>query len=102
VGTCPTDNRITREKLNPSATASSRRLQATAAKARLFAPSPKRNRANQPLSDAEYDAILHVGAWPEHDFLVYNSLANPDFALSTPDPMMKISDVCWAEARCLP
>jgi hypothetical protein len=48
---------------------------------------------NQPLSDAEYDEILHVGAVAEHDFLVYNSLASTDLALSTPDPMMKIADI---------
>jgi hypothetical protein len=29
----------------------------------------------------------------EHDFLVYNSLASADLALSTPDPIMKIADV---------
>jgi hypothetical protein len=48
---------------------------------------------NQPLSDAEYDEILHVGAVAEHDFLVYNSLASTDLALSTPEPMMKIADI---------
>jgi hypothetical protein len=29
----------------------------------------------------------------EHDFLVYNSLASADLALSTPNPIMKIADV---------
>jgi hypothetical protein len=29
----------------------------------------------------------------EHDFLVYNSLASADLALSTPNPMMKIADI---------
>ena len=48
---------------------------------------------NQPLADSDYDEILHVGAVAEHDFLVYNSLASADLALSTPNPMMKIADV---------
>ena len=70
-----------------------RRLQATASKARLFASAAEKELRNEPLSDAEYDEILHVGAVAEHDFLVYKSLANKDLALSTPDPMMKIADV---------
>jgi hypothetical protein len=70
-----------------------RRLQATASKARLFAGMAEKELQNQPLTDAEYDEILHVGAVAEHDFLVYNSLASADLALSTPNPMMKISDV---------
>ena len=48
---------------------------------------------NQPLADSDYDEILHVGAVAEHDFLVYNSLASADLALSTPNPIMKIADV---------
>jgi len=70
-----------------------RRLQATASKARLFETMAEKELQNQPLSDTDYDEILHVGAVAEHDFLVYNSLASADLALSTPDPMMKISDV---------
>jgi hypothetical protein len=70
-----------------------RRLQATASKTRLFASVAEKELQNQPLSDAEYDEILHVGAVAEHDFLVYNSLASTDLALSTPEPMMKIADI---------
>jgi hypothetical protein len=70
-----------------------RRLQATASKARLFETMAKKELQNQPLSDTDYDEILHVGAVAEHDFLVYNSLASADLALSTPNPMMKIADV---------
>ena len=70
-----------------------RRLQATASKTRLFESIARKELQNQPLSDADYDEILHVGAVAEHDFLVYNSLASADLALSTPNPIMKIADV---------
>jgi Protein of unknown function (DUF3160) len=70
-----------------------RRLQATASKTRLFESMAQKELQNQPLADSDYDEILHVGAVAEHDFLVYNSLASADLALSTPNPMMKIADV---------
>ncbi len=70
-----------------------RRLEASASKARLFEAMAQKELANQPLADSDYDEILHVGAVAEHDFLVYNSLASADLALSTPNPMMKIADV---------
>ena len=70
-----------------------RRLQATASKARLFEAMAQKELQNQPLANSDYDEILHVGAVAEHDFLVYNSLASADLALSTPDPIMKIADV---------
>ena len=70
-----------------------RRLQSTASKARLFETMAEKELQNQPLADSDYDEILHVGAVAEHDFLVYNSLASADLALSTPNPMMKIADV---------
>jgi hypothetical protein len=70
-----------------------RRLQATASNARLFEAMAEKELKNQPLSDTDYDEILHVGAVAEHDFLVYNSLASADLSLSTPNPIMKIADV---------
>jgi hypothetical protein len=70
-----------------------RRLQATASKTRLFGAMAQKELQNQPLVDSDYDEILHVGAVAEHDFLVYNSLASADLALSTPNPIMKIADV---------
>ena len=70
-----------------------RRLQATASKTRLFEAMAQKELQNQPLADSDYDEILHVGAVAEHDFLVYNSLASADLALSTPNPIMKIADV---------
>jgi hypothetical protein len=70
-----------------------RRLKATASKARLFEAMAEKELKNQPLGDTDYDEILRVGAVAEHDFLVYNSLASADLALSTPNPIMKIADV---------
>jgi hypothetical protein len=70
-----------------------RRLQSTANKTRLFETMAQKELQNQPLADSDYDEILHVGAVAEHDFLVYNSLASADLALSTPNPIMKIADV---------
>ncbi len=51
--------------------------------------------ANQPLTSQEYEAILYVGRAAEHNFLIFKSLANKDFALSTPDPVNKIADVAF-------
>ena len=56
-------------------------------------PWPRRNCRISRSRDSDYDEILHVGAVAEHDFLVYNSLASADLALSTPNPIMKIADV---------
>jgi hypothetical protein len=70
-----------------------RRLQATATKTRLFEAMAQKELQNQPLSDSDYEEILWVGGEAEHDFLVYNSLASADLALSTPNPLMKIADV---------
>ena len=91
-GNLPKDEWVD-EKAQPLREGIVRRLQATASKARLFASVAEKEQRNEPLTDAEYDEILHVGAVAEHDFLVYKSLANKDLALSTPDPMMKIADV---------
>ena len=81
------------EKALPLQAGIIRRLQSTASKARLFESMAEKELQNQPLADSDYDEILHVGAVAEHDFLVYNSLASADLALSTPNPMMKIADV---------
>src|ERR1700678_939104 len=71
------------EKALPLQAGIIRRLQSTASKARLFESMAEKELQNQPLADSDYDEILHVGAVAEHDFLVYNSLASADLALST-------------------
>jgi len=70
-----------------------RRLGEAAEKARLFAKIAEKELRGQELTDKEYEEILAVGRVAEHQFLVFKSLASKDYALSTPDPMMKIADV---------
>jgi hypothetical protein len=70
-----------------------RRLGEAAANARLFAEMARKEIKGQPLSVSDYLQILFVGRVAEYHFLIFKSLANPDFALSNPDPMAKIADV---------
>ena len=70
-----------------------RRLGEAAAKARLFALIARKELRGEPLSIADYEEILNVGRAAEYHFLIFKSLASPDFALSNPDPMAKIVDV---------
>jgi hypothetical protein len=70
-----------------------RRLGETAANARLFAGIARKEIEGKPVSADEYEEILHVGRAAEYHFLIFKSLANPEFALSNPDPMPKIADV---------
>jgi hypothetical protein len=70
-----------------------RRLNETAAKARVFEAIAAKETSGEPLTAAEYEEILYFGRVAEHHFLVYKSLANKDLALSTPDPIPKIADV---------
>lgn len=48
------------------------------------------------LTASDYQAIQYVGGAAEHNFLVFMSLSNPGYALSIPDPMMKVADVAGA------
>jgi len=70
-----------------------RRLAESAAKAKMFGGIARKELAGAPLSSADYDEILYVNRTAEYHFLIFKSLANPDFALSNPDPMPKIADV---------
>jgi hypothetical protein len=69
-----------------------RRLGEAAANARLFGAMARKEIKGEPLSVADYEQILHVGRAAEYHFLIFKSLANPEFALSNPDPMAKIAD----------
>ncbi len=69
------------------------RLAQSASMARLFRTIAEKELGGQELSAAEYEEILHVGRVAEHHFLVYKSLANPDLALSNPDPMARTAEV---------
>jgi hypothetical protein len=70
-----------------------KRLKATAEDARTFQAIAEKEKKGEPITDEEYERILYVGRVAEHCFLIFKSLANKDYALSTPDPMTKITDV---------
>lgn len=70
-----------------------RRLGQAAAKSRLFAGIARKELQGIPLSARDFDEILYVNRTAEYEFLIFNSLANPEFALSNPDPMPKVADV---------
>ncbi|UXI66502.1 DUF3160 domain-containing protein [Tahibacter amnicola] len=71
----------------------SRRLKATAEQARLFEAIARKELKGEPLTDAEYEAILYIARIAEHHLLIFKSLNNKDLALSNPEPMMKIAEV---------
>ncbi|MGA2227080.1 MAG: DUF3160 domain-containing protein, partial [Syntrophobacteraceae bacterium] len=70
-----------------------RRLSETAAKARLFKTIAEKEIHGEALSNQEYEEILLIGRIAEHHLLIFKSLASEELALSTPDPMPKITDV---------
>jgi hypothetical protein len=70
-----------------------RRLTESRDKVRLFRGIAKKELDGQPLTNKEYEEILYVGRAAEHNFLIFKSLAQKDFALSAPDPIAKVADV---------
>jgi hypothetical protein len=73
-----------------------RRLSESRDNAAKYQKIAEKERQGQALTSDDYEAIQYVGRAAEHNFLIFTSLANPDYALSTPDPMMKIADVAGA------
>ena len=67
--------------------------------ARQFQAIAKKELAGQALVADDYAAIQYVGGTVEHSFLVFMSLSNPSYALSNPDPMMKVADVAGARGE---
>jgi hypothetical protein len=55
----------------------------------------------KPLTNQEYEDIRYVARAAEHNFLIFKSLAQKDFALSTPDPIPKVADVASDGNRVL-
>lgn len=53
--------------------------------------------AGQLLTNQEYEDIRYVARSAEHNFLIFKSLAQKDFALSTPDPIPKVADVAASD-----
>jgi hypothetical protein len=70
-----------------------RRLTESKTKVELFRDIASRELAGKPLTNKEYEEILYVGRAAEHNFLIFKSLSQKDFALSTPDPIAKVADV---------
>jgi hypothetical protein len=70
-----------------------RRLTEIAKDTRTFRDIAEKELAGRELSPEEYEKILYVGTIAEHYFLIFKSLSNPEYALSTPEPMAKIADV---------
>ena len=75
-----------------------KRLRETAAEVRRFQRMAYKEMRGEALSDAEYDAILHIGGVAEHNFLVYKTLASENLAIANPEPMAKIADAAQGPA----
>lgn len=74
-----------------------RRLIESRDKTRMFGDIAAKEVSGKPLTQTDYLAIFHVGRAAEHNFLVFKSLAQKDYALSTPDPIPKIADVATVQ-----
>jgi hypothetical protein len=86
----------------PLRQAMARRLGETAAKARLFQAMAAKELRGEALTSQEYEEILYVGRVAEHHLLIFKSLANKEYALSTPDPLPKIADVAGGGPQAVP
>jgi hypothetical protein len=65
----------------------------------LFAAMAEKERKGEKLTEKECEKILWVARVAEHLFLVFRSLEDNEYGLSTPDPIGKITDVAavnWA------
>jgi len=78
------------------------RLKEVAREARLFQTMAEKETKGEALSNEEYENILFIARVAEHNFLVFNSLSNKDYALSNPDPIAKIADAAGGGELHLP
>jgi hypothetical protein len=69
------------------------RLRDAAEEAYKFREMAKKELRGEPLTTNEFKTIMYVSRIAEHYFLIFNSLANKDYALSYPDPIAKTTDV---------
>lgn len=79
-----------------------RRLAESRDDTRNFQKIAEKELEGESLTAEDYHSIEYVGQAAEHNFLVFMSLSNPGYALSEPDPMMKVADVAGAEAKYTP
>ena len=78
-----------------------RRLTESRDKIRMFRDIAKKEIEGKPLTNKEYEEILYVGRAAEHNFLIFKSLSQEDFALSNPDPIPKVADVAESSGELL-
>jgi hypothetical protein len=70
-----------------------KRLEEAAAETLLFATMAEKERRGEKLTNEECKKILWVARVAEHLFLVFYSLKDSEYAISTPEPIGKITDV---------
>ncbi len=70
-----------------------KRLHETANKIRMFQRIAEKEKRGEAISNDEYEEILYTGRVAEHYFLIFKSMANEEYALSNPDPILKITNV---------
>ncbi|GLH80299.1 hypothetical protein SSBR45G_52080 [Bradyrhizobium sp. SSBR45G] len=73
-----------------------RRLSESRDNIRKYQKIAEKELKGETLSADDYKLIQYVGRAAEHNFLIFSSLSNPQYALSNPDPMMKVVDVADA------
>jgi hypothetical protein len=78
------------------------RLKEVAIEARLFQTMAEKERKGIALTKEENTDILYIAGVAEHNFLIFNSLSNKDYALSNPDPIAKIADVAGGGVSHIP
>jgi Protein of unknown function (DUF3160) len=70
-----------------------RRLSESRDNVRKYQKIAEKELRGEALSAGDYELIQYVGRAAEHNFLIFTSLSSPQYALSNPDPMMKVVDV---------
>ncbi|PUA28941.1 MAG: hypothetical protein B0W54_11105 [Cellvibrio sp. 79] len=78
-----------------------RRLSESRDRVLAFRTMAQKEISGQPLTNQEYEDIRYVARSAEHNFLIFKSLAQKDFALSTPDPIPKVADVAAGNGKFL-
>jgi len=78
------------------------RLNEVAVQARRFQAMAEKEIKGEPLSNEENTQIFYIAGVAEHNFLIFNSLSNKEYALSNPDPIAKIADVAGGGALHIP
>ena len=78
-----------------------RRLSESRDNTRKYQKIAEKELRGEALTTDDYELIQYVGRAAEHNFLIFMSLSNPQYALSNPDPMMKVVDVADGPSQTL-